>query len=125
MNKKELETFAKEAAKSLKTEEDIRDQAIEEVEDKLGLDSIPDDITESEMYNHARKEIIKSFNGENISGLYLVESLRDVAIRMNRFLLSNDLIDDVYASDEDMITFLVGKIRGFNIRKFAPQHQQQ
>ena len=51
------------------TDEDIRNQAIEEVEDKLGEYNIEGDITETEMYNHARKEIIKAFNGESLSGL--------------------------------------------------------
>ena len=80
--------MATEYGVSFATDEDIRDQALEEVEEKLGADSITEDITESEVYNHARKEIIKSFNGENISGLYLVESLHQVAVRMNTFLLT-------------------------------------
>ena len=62
----------------------------------MGDDNLPEDVTESEMYNHARKEIIKGFNGENIGGLYLVESLHQVANRTNEFLLSNDLIEDVF-----------------------------
>ena len=99
------------------TDEDIRDQAIEEVEEKMGVDNMPDDITESEMFNHARKEIIKSFNGENISGLYLVESLHDIAHRMTRFLLDCDLIDDVFGTDDELVTYLVKRIRSFSTRK--------
>ncbi len=87
-------------------------RAIEEVEEKFGED-IPGDITETEMFNHARKEIIKSFNGENIGGLYLMESLHNIAIRVKNFLLSNDLIEDVFSSDEELIDFIIDRIRGF------------
>jgi hypothetical protein len=69
------------------------------------------------MFNHARKEIIKSFNGESLSGLYMVESLHDVAIRVKDFLLSCDLIEEVYADDQQLIDFLVEKIRDFSAKK--------
>ena len=45
-----------------------------------------EDITESEVYNHAEKRNNQVFNGENIGGLYLVESLHQVAVRVNQFL---------------------------------------
>jgi hypothetical protein len=112
-----IEAMATEYGVSFATDEDIRDQAIEEVEDKMGVDNLPEDITESEMYNHARKEIIKSFNGENIGGLYLVESLHQVAHRMTEFLLECDLIDDVFGTDEDIVAFLVARIRQFSSKK--------
>jgi hypothetical protein len=112
-----IEAMATELGVSFATDEDIKEQAIEEVEEKMGKDNLPEDITESEMYNHARKEIIKSFNGENIAGLYLVESLNQVAKRINTFLLDSDLIDDVFGTDEDLITFLVKKIRHFSTKR--------
>ena len=56
------DAMATEYGVSFSTDEDIRDQAIEEVEDKMGVDNLPEDVTESEMFNHARKEIIKSFS---------------------------------------------------------------
>lgn len=112
-----IEAMATEYGVSFATDEDIRDQAIEEVEDKMGEDNLPDDVTESEMYNHARKEIIKSFNGENIGGLYLVESLHQIAGRMTQFLLDTELIEDVFGTDEEIVAFLVKKIRGFSSRK--------
>jgi hypothetical protein len=114
-----IEAMATEYGVSFATDEDVRDQAIEEVEEKMGYDrnNLPEDITESEMFNHARKEIIKSFNGENIGGLYLVESLHQIAIRMKDFVLNCDLIEDVFASDEDLIAFLVAKIRLFSPKK--------
>jgi hypothetical protein len=114
-----IEAMATEYGVSFATDEDVRDQAIEEVEEKMGYDrnNLPEDITESEMFNHARKEIIKSFNGENIGGLYLVESLHQIAIRMKDFVLNCDLIEDVFASDEDLISFLVAKIRLFSPKK--------
>lgn len=107
-----IEALATEYGVSFATDENIKEQAIEEVEDKFGED-IPGDITETEMFNHARKEIIKSFNGENIGGLYLMESLHNIAIRVKNFLLNDDLIDDVYCSDEELIEFLVQRIRDF------------
>lgn len=107
-----IDALATEYGVSFATDENIKEQAIEEVEDKFGED-IPGDITETEMFNHARKEIIKSFNGENIGGLYLMESLHNIAIRVKNFLLSNDLVDDVYCSDEELIEFLVQRIRDF------------
>lgn len=114
-----IDSMATEYGVCFATDEDIRDQAIEEVEEKMGYneDSLPEDITESEMYNHARKEIIKSFNGENIGGLYLVESLHKISKRMTDFLLNCDLIDDVYGTDEDIRGFLVKKIRNFSPKK--------
>ena len=68
------------------------------------------------MFNHARKEIIKSFQGENLGGLYMVESLFNVGNRVKDFLLNCDLVDDVYSSDEDLIEFVVGAMRKFNPR---------
>jgi hypothetical protein len=114
-----IEAMATEYGVSFATDEDVRDQAIEEVEEKMGYnsDNLPEDITESEMFNHARKEIIKSFNGENIGGLYLVESLHQIAVRMKEFVLNCDLIEDVFATDEDLISFLVAKIRLFSPKK--------
>lgn len=112
-----IEAMATEYGVSFATDEDIRDQAIEEVEDKMGVDNLPEDVTESEMFNHARKEIIKSFSGENIGGLYLVESLHEIANRMTQFLLNSELIEDVFGSDEEIHTFLVQNIRTFNPKK--------
>lgn len=112
-----IEAMATEFGVSFATDEDIKDQAIEEVAEKMGDDNLPDDITESEMYNHARKEIIKGFNGENIGGLYLVESLHQVANRITEFLLNNDLIEDVFGTDDEIVNFLVSKIRTFSTKK--------
>lgn len=108
-----VEALATEFGVSFATDENIKEQAIEEVEEKFGSDNLPENITETEMFNHARKEIIKSFNGENIGGLYLMESLHNIAIRVKNFLLNSDLVEDVYCSDEDLIEFLVEKIREF------------
>ncbi|MBD63745.1 MAG: hypothetical protein CME62_00945 [Halobacteriovoraceae bacterium] len=111
-----IDAMATELGVAFSTDEDIRDQAIEEVEEKFGLEEVPEDITESEMFNHARKEIIKSFQGENLGGLYMVESLFNVGNRVKDFLLNCDLVDDVYSSDEDLIEFVVGAMRKFNPR---------
>jgi len=112
-----VDAMATEFGVSFATDEDIQEQAIEEVEEKMGENNLPEDITESEMFNHARKEIIKSFNGENIAGLYLVESLHQIAKRMNSFLLSSDLVEDVFGTDEDVTAFLITKIRNFSIKR--------
>jgi hypothetical protein len=112
-----IEALAVEYNVSFATDEDIKDQAVEEVEDKYGSENIPDNLTESEMYNHARKEIIKSFNGENISGLYLVESLHDTAKRVNNFLNESDIIEDVFGTDEEVIQYLVPMIRAFSLKR--------
>lgn len=109
-----IDKMAGELNVSLATEEDIRDQAIEEVEEKFGSESITDDVTETEMFNHARKEIIKSFNGETVGGLYLVESLHNVALRVKDFLLNSDLVDEVYATDQEIVDFVVSRLRSFN-----------
>ena len=111
-----IDALATELGVSLSTDEDIRDQAVEEVEEKFGLDEVTEDITETEMFNHARKEIIKSFQGENLGGLYMVESLHNVAKRVKEFLLNSDLIEEVFSSDDELIEFLVT-----NIRKFSPR----
>ena len=114
-----IDSMATEYGVCFATDEDIKDHAIEEVEEKMGYneDTLPEDITESEMYNHARKEIIKSFNGENIGGLYLVESLHNISKRMTEFLLNSDFVDDVFGTDEDISGFLVKKIRTFSPKK--------
>ena len=115
-----IEALATEYGVSFATDENIKEQAIEEVEEKFGSDNLPENITETEMFNHARKEIIKSFNGENIGGLYLMESLHNIAIRVKNFLLNSDLVEDVYCSDEDLIEFLVEKIREFAPKRDLP-----
>jgi len=112
-----IDSMATEFGVSFATDEDIRDQAIEEVEDKMGANNVPEDIMESEVFNHARKEIIKSFSGENISGLYLVESLHQVANRMVKFLMDCNHIEDVFGTDDDIHAFLVKKIRTFSSKK--------
>ncbi len=112
-----IEALATELGVSFSTDEDIRLQAIEEVEDKFGIDEGTEDITETEMYNHARKEIIKAFNGESLSGLYLMESLHNIAYRVKDFLLTHDLVEDVFASDEELISFLVDKMKIFKSSK--------
>lgn len=112
-----IDAMATEYGVSFATDEDIREQALEEVEEKMGPGSLTEDITESEVYNHARKEIIKSFNGENIGGLYLVESLHQVALRMNQFLLNSDLIEDIYGTDDEIVTYLIGRIRNFSMKR--------
>ena len=56
-----IDTMATELGVCFATDEDIREQAIEEVEEKMGVDNVPDDITESEMFNHARKRNYKRF----------------------------------------------------------------
>lgn len=109
-----IDALATELGVSFSTDEDIREQAIEEVEEKFGLDEVTEDITETEMFNHARKEIIKSFQGENIGGLYMVESLHNIAQRVKDFVLTCDLVEEVYASDDELIEFLVTSIRKFN-----------
>ena len=109
-----VEAMATEFSVSFATDEDIAGQALEEVEEKLGMDNIPEDVTESEMFNHARREIIKSFSGENIAGLYLVESLHRTAHRATKFLMDCSLVEEVYGSDQDIVDFLIKKIRYFN-----------
>lgn len=112
-----VEAMATEYGVSFATDEDIRDQAIEEVEEKMGVDNLPEDVTESEMFNHARKEIIKSFSGENIGGLYLVESLHQASLRMTKFLMDCEIIDDVFGTDEEIQAFLVRKLRSFSPKR--------
>jgi hypothetical protein len=114
-----LDALATELGVSFSTDEDIRDQAVEDVEEKFGLTDESDDITETEMFNHARKEIIKSFQGESLGGLYMVESLHKVANRVKDFMLNSDLVEDVYSTDEELITFLVTNMRKFNPRQNA------
>ena len=114
-----VERLATEYGVSLATDEDIKDQAIEEVEEKLGQGNLPEDVTESEMYNHARKEIIKSFNGETISGLYLVESLHKTSHRVKNFLLDCDLVEDVFGTDEDILDLLIKRVRQFSSKRTA------
>jgi hypothetical protein len=109
-----IDSLATELGVSFSTDEDIRNQAIEEVEEKFGYESVPEDITETEMFNHARKEIIKSFQGENLSGLYMVESLHKVAMRVKDFILNSDLIEEVFSTDEEIIDYLVGAMRKFD-----------
>ncbi|MFN8370162.1 MAG: hypothetical protein U0T83_06000 [Bacteriovoracaceae bacterium] len=113
-----IESLAVELNVSFATDEDIRSQAIEEVEEKMGEAYVAEhDITETEMFNHAKKEIIKSFQGENIAGLHLVESLFQVTNRVKSFLFNSNLIEDVFASDEEIINLLIEKIKKFTIAR--------
>lgn len=118
-----IDSLATELGVSFSTDEDIRDQAIEEVEEKFGSESITEEITETEMFNHARKEIIKSYQGENLGGLYMVESLHNVSKRVKDFLLNSDLVDEVFYTDDEIIEFLISAIRKFNPRTLG-EHSQ-
>jgi len=73
------------------------------------------------MFNHARKEIIKSYQGESLGGLYMVESLHNVANRVKDFLLNSDLVEDVFGSDDDLVEFLVREMKKFNPRTERPE----
>lgn len=112
-----IEALATEFGVCFATDDDIKQQAIDEVEEKVGENNVPEDVTETEIFNHARKEIIKSFNGENISGLYLVESLHQISNRITKFLLNSDYVEDVFGTDDELSTFLVSKIRLFSIKR--------
>ena len=112
-----IESMATEFGVSFATDENIVEDAIEDVEDKMGVDNVPEDIIDSEIFNHARKEIIKSYNGESIGGLYLVESLHDVAIRMVNYLIESEYIIDIYGEDENISEFLIKKIHFFSSNK--------
>lgn len=112
-----IDSLATELGVSFATDEDIRQQAIEEVEEKMGEENLPEEITESEIYNQARKEIIKSFQGENIGGLFLMESLHQIAIRVKDFMMESDYIDDVFGTDDELIAFLVNRIRNFSMKR--------
>lgn len=118
-----IDSLATELGVAFSTDEDIRDQAIEEVEEKFGLEEVPDDITESEMFNHARKEIIKSYQGESLGGLYMVESLHNVAKRVSAFLINSPHVEDVYGSDDDLIEILVRDMKKFNPRTERPEYR--
>jgi hypothetical protein len=111
-----IEILATELNVSFSTEDDIKDQAVEEVQDKFG-DDLAADITETEMYNHARKEIIKGFSGESIAGLYLTESLHNISLRIKDFLLDHPLIEEVYATDMELVDFLVHSFKTFSSKK--------
>lgn len=112
-----IDSMTTELNVSFATDEDIKEQAIEEVQDKMGDDYLVEDITENEMFNHARKEIIKSFQGEQIGGLYLAESLHQAAGRIKDFLMDCDLVEDVFGTDDELIEFLVSKVRHFQPKK--------
>ena len=112
-----VDKMATEFSVSFATDEDICDQALEEVEEKIGAENVPEDVTDSEMFNHARKEIIKSFSGENIGGLYLAESLHQAAQRTSAFLMDCDLIEDVYGEDEELSSLLIKRFRAFSPKK--------
>lgn len=118
-----IDSLATELGVAFSTDEDIRDQAIEEVEEKFGLEEVPDDITESEMFNHARKEIIKSYQGESLGGLYMVESLHNVAKRVSAFLINSEHIEDVFGSDDDLIEILVRDMKKFNPRNERAEYR--
>ena len=116
-----IDSLATELGVAFSTDEDIRDQAVEEVEEKFGIIEGTEDITETEMFNHARKEIIKSYQGESLGGLYMVESLHNVANRVKDFLLNSDLVEDVFGSDDDLVEFLVREMKKFNPRTERPE----
>lgn len=120
-----IDALATELGVPFSTDEDIREQAIEEVEEKFGLEEVPEDITETEMFNHARKEIIKSYQGESLGGLYMVESLHNVAIRVRNFLLNSDLVEDVFGSDDDLVEYLVKAMKKFNPRTERQEQMAQ
>lgn len=118
-----IDSLATELGVAFSTDEDIRDQAIEEVEEKFGLEEVPDDITESEMFNHARKEIIKSYQGESLGGLHMVESLHNVAKRVSAFLINSEYVEDVFGSDDDLIEVLVRDMKKFNPRNERTEYR--
>ena|GEM_PF-414806 len=112
-----IDQLATELSVSFATDEDIQEQVVEEIEEKMGAEHIPEDLTESEIYNHAKKEIIRTYNGENIVGLYLVESLFQVGKRVRDFLFTCEIIEDVFGEDEEIVTFVVNKIRSFSLKR--------
>ena len=47
----------------------------------------------------------------------MVESLHKLAGRVKNFILNSDLIEDVYATDEEIIESLVPSFRSFRVQQ--------
>ncbi len=107
-----IESLAEELNVGLLTEEDLQEETLEELQEKYGEIEAAD-ITQNEAYIHARKELIKSFNGEAISGFYLAESLFKLAERVKNFLTDSSLVEEVYGTDEELVSFLVQKFKSY------------
>jgi len=38
-------------------------------------------------------------------------------LRMNQFLLNSDLIEDIYGTDEEIVSYLISRIRNFSMKR--------
>lgn len=108
-----IDALAHELNVGLLTDEDLHDEITETLNDNQEkLDD--EDVTQNEAYIHTKKELIKSFKGEMLSGFYLSETLFKLAERIKMFLTESALVEEVYGTDEELISNIVKKFKSYN-----------
>ncbi|MGE4233693.1 MAG: DUF507 family protein [Bacteriovoracia bacterium] len=110
--------FQKELSRWMLTDEDLTQMVrsqVTENSDKLSEQNL----SETEAFQSQKRALRQKFEENAVQGFYLKTSLRDVCKGINKFLLSNPLIEDVFETDEVIERFLLETIQKFDESKMS------
>ena len=93
----------------------IREEALQLVESQREkLEDQGLEFSDKDLYERAKSSILQKFDGEEIHGLFYAKPPKDVAAQARDFLLTNDLVEDVFATDEELDEALIKSMLRFN-----------
>jgi hypothetical protein len=100
------------------TDQDLSEMARLDV--SKNLESLEDaNFSESEAYRSQKKALIKKYEENSIQGFFLKKTLKQIIEESIQFLFDNELIEDVFASDEELYHIINDTIRTFDDSKVA------
>ena len=97
----------------VKTEEDLREKALERMGAKAELlqDS---QFTESDQFKTAKAMVKKTYGDDELNGFYFVKPLKGLAMSMTEYFMRSSHIDDVFETDEDLERKIIEVVKKFN-----------
>jgi hypothetical protein len=94
------------------TDEDFREKALAKIGGQT--EAIQESaLTETEAFRTARTMIKRELGQEELNGFYFQMPIRSVATEVRKYLMSSNLVEDVFESDEDLERKVVEMIQRF------------
>ena len=98
---------------SILTEADLRDKTLARLgENADALDA--EGFADSDRFRAAKKITKEGFGDDELNGFYFQKTPRQVSHEIVKFLLSSDLVEEVYASDEEIERITIETFQSFN-----------
>jgi len=89
-------------------------EAARQVVDEKSAEAEEQGISLDDFYMATQKSMIKQFEGEEIGGLYLKKSPKNLSELILEFLMNEPLVEDVFGTDEELISSSLKTIQGFD-----------